>query len=285
MRPRSNDPRYLACVRELFGKIGEQARGLLWKDGGPIVGVQIENEYWCENPDAPGVGYDHMRELKRLAVEAGLTAPLYTATAWGNATVVEGETLPVESGYVDAPWDQHTDELPESPHFMMQTVRDDPLVGRDLKKDSAAAPGHLRQGAGDRRGRGIHRRALPHGGAWRRNAADRPPARRGLPARHGGAGLLQARLRREPARLLYVPRRHKSGRQALHPAGVARNRLPERPARQELRLRSPARRVRPRERELQPPAPAAAVRAGVGRAARALGGRDSAGQLPRSRRP
>ena len=84
--------------------------------------------------------YDHMRELKRLAVEAGLTAPLYTATAWGNATVVEGETLPVESGYVDAPWDQHTDELPESPHFMMQTVRDDPLVGRDLKKDSAAAP-------------------------------------------------------------------------------------------------------------------------------------------------
>ncbi len=140
MRPRSNDPRYLACVRELFGKIGEQACGLLWKDGGPIVGVQIENEYWCENPDAPGVGYDHMRELKRLAVEAGLTAPLYTATAWGNATVVEGETLPVESGYVDAPWDQHTDELPESPHFMMQTVRDDPLVGRDLKKDSAAAP-------------------------------------------------------------------------------------------------------------------------------------------------
>lgn len=138
LRSRTNDPRYLEAVTTLYQKIGEQARGMMWKDGGPVIGVQIENEYWCDHPEAPGVGVDHMRTLKRLAVEAGLVAPLYTATAWKNAVVVEGEMLPVESGYVDAPWDQSTDELPESPNFLMQARRDDPLVGCDLCQTDSA---------------------------------------------------------------------------------------------------------------------------------------------------
>ena len=34
-----------ANVREFYGKIAEQARGLLLSDDGPVAMIQIENEY------------------------------------------------------------------------------------------------------------------------------------------------------------------------------------------------------------------------------------------------
>ena len=42
---RSNDEEYLGYVDRLYGEIGKQCDGLLFKDGGPIVGVQLENEF------------------------------------------------------------------------------------------------------------------------------------------------------------------------------------------------------------------------------------------------
>jgi beta-galactosidase len=42
---RRNDPQYLKYVSRFYGQIGSQIKGLLWQDGGPILGVQIENEY------------------------------------------------------------------------------------------------------------------------------------------------------------------------------------------------------------------------------------------------
>ena len=42
---RSNDPEYLKYVDILYGQIAEQMKDLLYKDGGPVIGVQLENEY------------------------------------------------------------------------------------------------------------------------------------------------------------------------------------------------------------------------------------------------
>ena len=42
---RSNDPAYLRYVEQLYSEIGKQLAGLLFKDGGPVIGFQIENEY------------------------------------------------------------------------------------------------------------------------------------------------------------------------------------------------------------------------------------------------
>jgi beta-galactosidase len=42
---RSNDPGYLHYVDRLYGQIGQQLKGLYYKDGGPIIAVQLENEY------------------------------------------------------------------------------------------------------------------------------------------------------------------------------------------------------------------------------------------------
>ena len=115
---RSNDPGYLECVRRYFGEIGKQIRGLLWEEGGPITGIQLENEFMAASapwevattreqpiewiPKGTG-GVEHMSTLKKIALESGLRAPIYTATAW-DSPVPEGEFLPVYGGYGFEPW-------------------------------------------------------------------------------------------------------------------------------------------------------------------------------------
>ena len=42
---RSNDVNYLKYVERLYNEIAVQLKKLYYKDGGPIIGVQIENEH------------------------------------------------------------------------------------------------------------------------------------------------------------------------------------------------------------------------------------------------
>ena len=42
---RSEDPAYLAEVTKLYREIAKQLNGQLWKDGGPVIGIQVENEF------------------------------------------------------------------------------------------------------------------------------------------------------------------------------------------------------------------------------------------------
>lgn len=108
---RENNPVYLAEVRKFYAQIGLQLHGLLWKDGGPVIGIQIENEYALRGP---GQGREHLAVLKQMAIESGLDVPLYTVTGWDNAIVPEDLFLPVYGGYPDAPWDESTNALPPS---------------------------------------------------------------------------------------------------------------------------------------------------------------------------
>jgi hypothetical protein len=101
VKVRTNDPRYFDYVRKWYQQVGQQMNGLMFKDGGPIVAVQLENEFEIA-PFAWGFagagGEEHMRVLKRLAIEAGLVAPIYVCTAWGSP-VPAGEFLPAQGGY------------------------------------------------------------------------------------------------------------------------------------------------------------------------------------------
>jgi beta-galactosidase len=135
---RSNDPVYLKYVDRFYKQTGQQVEGLLFKDGGPVFAIQIENEYqhsaapWgLTYPGQPydmtsaerdrniiqeGVGIseeanpyarlgnEHMKVLKALASKNGLNVPIYTATGWGNAAVIENETLPVTAAYAYPAW-------------------------------------------------------------------------------------------------------------------------------------------------------------------------------------
>lgn len=133
---RTNDPAYLALVERWFNRLGGELRGLTGPDSN-VVGIQLENELY----DRPG----HITELKKLTRSAGLSAPIWTATAWGGADVPEEAVLPVFGGYgdgfwvdADAPWDPTFRQ-----HYFFSHQWDDPGIGADLRQHfsgSDAAP-------------------------------------------------------------------------------------------------------------------------------------------------
>lgn len=139
MQVRTNDPAYLKLVEAFYQKVGEQAAGMMCKDGGPVIGIQLENEYGhCGGPSDREEGMAHMRMLKKLALEAGFETPYYTATGWGGAYVVDEEMLPVLGGYVDAPWAEHVEQMPASANFVFSAYKQDENIGSDLKREDGA---------------------------------------------------------------------------------------------------------------------------------------------------
>jgi hypothetical protein len=107
---RVNDPVYLAEVNRWYAAIGQQLKGLMWKDGGPVMAIQLENEY---SAHGPGAGEEHILTLKKMAIENRLDVPLYFVTGWDNAAVPERAVIPIYGGgYPDAPWDGSIVKLP-----------------------------------------------------------------------------------------------------------------------------------------------------------------------------
>ncbi|GAA3541207.1 hypothetical protein GCM10022419_021690 [Nonomuraea rosea] len=132
---RSDDPAYLEEVRAWFGHLGRQV-GPLCGAGGPIIGIQLENELYDQR--------EHIVTLKKLARASGLHAPLWTATAWGSADIPVGEVFPLYGGYSDGFWVDTADGWDDSfrAHFFFSDQWDDPGIGRDLAGDRPGiAPG------------------------------------------------------------------------------------------------------------------------------------------------
>ncbi|WP_225877405.1 beta-galactosidase, partial [Streptomyces resistomycificus] len=135
--PRTDDPAYLEPVSAWFTAIAEQLRGLDRAHGGPIVAIQIENELY----DQPG----HLLTLKRIAQGAGLSAPLWTSTAWGGVQLPPDELLPLYGGYTETFWTEADGGWPDTcrKHFFFTHQRDDEGIGADLR------PTTVRGGAPD----------------------------------------------------------------------------------------------------------------------------------------
>ncbi|GLX99953.1 beta-galactosidase [Actinoplanes sp. NBRC 101535] len=130
VRHRTDDPGYLELVAEWFAQIGAQLAGRASADG-PVLGIQLENELY----DQP----QHLVTLKRLAREAGMSAPIWTATAWGGADLPDGEVLPLYGGYgdgfwvdADAPWDPTFRD-----HYFFSHIWDDAGIGADVRRAQA----------------------------------------------------------------------------------------------------------------------------------------------------
>ncbi|GAA2860091.1 hypothetical protein MIAR_21640 [Microbacterium arabinogalactanolyticum] len=123
---RSDDPRYLELVAEWFAQLAAHLDGRA-RPGGPVLAIQLENELY----DRPG----HLVTLKRLAREAGMSAPLWTATAWGGADLPAGEVMPLFGGYGDGFWADPQDDWDPSfrAHYFPSHVWDDPGVGADVR--------------------------------------------------------------------------------------------------------------------------------------------------------
>ncbi|MNW43938.1 Beta-galactosidase precursor [compost metagenome] len=114
---RSNDERYLTLSRRLYREISRQVQGTYYQEGGPVIAVQLENEYMHAGAPLDAWGYsgdkyvtagtggnEHLAELRRIAEEVGIRPLFFTATAWGGAAVPEEGTLPMLAGYAYTPW-------------------------------------------------------------------------------------------------------------------------------------------------------------------------------------
>ena len=101
---RSLNADYMACVERFWTRLFREADGHLWKQGGCVVGCQIENE--CRGP------WPYMQALKDKAVKIGFDVPFYTRTGWPamNGRVKYGELLPLFGDYADGFWDRNLKE-------------------------------------------------------------------------------------------------------------------------------------------------------------------------------
>ncbi|TYP74579.1 beta-galactosidase [Paenibacillus methanolicus] len=144
---RSNDEGYLGYVKRLYEEIGRQAAGLMFKDGGPVIGIQLENEFnasaalWeltakqgDEYLSGGSGGEAHILRLKEMAAAAGLVAPIYSITGWGNAPVPVDEVLPLYGGYAYTPWTITARQREQKPtgEYLFTRYHDNAAMSRDF---------------------------------------------------------------------------------------------------------------------------------------------------------
>ena len=132
---RSEDTAFLAYAERLYRQIFTQVQGLQWKDGGPVIAAQFDNEY-------RGPAF-YLLALKRIALGIGFDLPFYTRTGWPELTTPMpfGEMLPLYGDYADGFWDKSTGEGVGSyfKAFNFKAFRSSTAIGTDFltySKDS-----------------------------------------------------------------------------------------------------------------------------------------------------
>lgn len=118
---RTNDPVYLRDVQRFFDQVGTQVHGLMFKDGGPVIGAQLENEYGLHGP---GRGAEHILKLKQLAIAAGIDPPIFSVTGWPSLDFPPHEVIPVSGGYPDGFWYGSQTSLPPSMNYLFNFNRE-----------------------------------------------------------------------------------------------------------------------------------------------------------------
>ena len=119
---------FLGLTERLYRQIFTQVQGLQWKDGGPVIAAQFDNEY-------RGRG-EYLMALKRLAQEIGFDLPFYTRTGWPElrTPVPYGEMLPLYGDYADGFWDKEVKEGVGNYYkaFNFKAFRSSTAIGTDL---------------------------------------------------------------------------------------------------------------------------------------------------------
>lgn len=102
-RTRDTNKQFMGYVDRLYRQIYSQIIGMQWKDGGPVIAVQFDNEQRNGN---------YLMALKKLALSIGFDLPFYTRTGWPELTrpVPFGEMLPLYGDYADGFWDRSIKE-------------------------------------------------------------------------------------------------------------------------------------------------------------------------------
>lgn len=88
LRVRSMDSRFMQASGRYIKRLGQELVPLLVSRGGPIVMVQVENEY-----GSFGIDQDYMEAIKKQVIDAGFDVSLFTSDGAGPRNF-EGGSLP-----------------------------------------------------------------------------------------------------------------------------------------------------------------------------------------------
>jgi beta-galactosidase len=120
IRIRCSDQRYMSAVTRYVKNISDEIKPLLCTNGGPILMVQVENEYGSYGNDKT-----YLENLKQLWLSNGINVPFYTAdgpTAFMlEAGNVSGAAIGLDSGISDADFEQAAKQNPDVPAFSSET--------------------------------------------------------------------------------------------------------------------------------------------------------------------
>ena len=125
---RSRDSVFLDFTARLYRQIYTQVQGLQWKDGGPVIAAQFDNEY-----RGPA---EYLLDLKRIALSIGFDLPFYTRTGWPELSTPMpfGEMLPLYGDYADGFWDKDVKEGVGNYYkaFNFKAFRSSTAIGTDV---------------------------------------------------------------------------------------------------------------------------------------------------------
>jgi len=117
---RCSDPRYMAAVEEYVSAMAKEVKGLQCNNGGPIIMVQVENEYGSYANDKA-----YLEALRDMWVKNGITVPFYTADGATpfmlEAGNIDGAAIGLDSGGSGRDFAEATKRNPDVPSFSSET--------------------------------------------------------------------------------------------------------------------------------------------------------------------
>lgn len=120
IKVRCLDPRYMTAVTRYVNKLSAIVKPYLVTNGGPILMVQVENEYGSYGNDK-----NYLEALRKLWVTNGINVPFYTAdgaTAYMlEAGNIDGAAIGLDSGGSEEDFTQAKKRNPNVPAFSSES--------------------------------------------------------------------------------------------------------------------------------------------------------------------
>ena len=120
IKVRCMDPRYLSAAKGYIERLAKEIRLLQCTKGGPILMVQIENEYGSYGNDK-----QYLEELRKTWTAAGIDVPFYTADGptpyMLEAGNIDGAAIGMDSGSNEGDFAQAAKRNPDVPAFSSET--------------------------------------------------------------------------------------------------------------------------------------------------------------------
>lgn len=114
------DPRYMKPVENYIGKMSSVLKPFLSTNGGPVIMVQVENEYGSYGNDK-----NYLEALRKLWIKNGINVPFYTADGATpfmlEAGNLDGCIIGLDSGSNEGDFEQAKKRNPNVPAFSSET--------------------------------------------------------------------------------------------------------------------------------------------------------------------